>query len=67
MPVVDPDLPKESANRDVNEYTRAIASGKKFISKEIDADIEEQKENSETVNSPFFMALSKEEIIEAKK
>ena len=26
-----------------------------------------QKENSDTVNSPFFMALTKEEIVDAKK
>ena len=67
MGMIDPDAPLSSADKDVNEYTKTIASGKKFIDKDYERDIQMQKENSDTVNSPFFMALTKEEIIEAKK
>lgn len=67
MGIVDPDQPQSSADKDVGEYTKTIASGKKFIDKDFERDIQLQKENSDTVNSPFFMALTKEEIVEAKR
>ena len=65
--MIDTDQAVSSADRDVIEYTKTMASGKKFIDKDYERDIQMQKENSDTVNSPFFMALTKEEIIDAKR
>jgi hypothetical protein len=67
MGIIDTDQPLSSADRDVIEYTKTMASGKKFIDKDFEREVQMQKENSDTVNSPFFMALTKEEIVDAKK
>ena len=45
--MIDTDQAVSSADRDVIEYTKTMASGKKFIDKDYERDIQMQKENSD--------------------